>query len=166
MRSIPQTPINFLRKRICAASILLLSCILKTRQTSILQRPVLLLLYVILPQFNLSLLGKEYTLIKDEFQNNFITCMKSLKSLSLAYRVVQLCNDYCAESKSRHYSSASHEKSGPGTSVGTATDYGLDGPGIECPLVPKIAGSNPAETVGFFRLGKFTACLPSEREVK
>jgi hypothetical protein len=41
---------------------------------------------------------------------------------------------------------------GPGSSVGIATGYGLDGPGIEA--------------VGFFRLGKFTACLPSEGEVK
>jgi hypothetical protein len=30
------------------------------------------------------------------------------------------------------------------------------------PLVPKIAGSNPSEAVGFFRLEKSTACLPSE----
>jgi hypothetical protein len=35
-----------------------------------------------------------------------------------------------------------------------------------CPLVPKIAGSLPTEAVGFFRLEKFTACLPSEGEVK
>jgi hypothetical protein len=67
---------------------------------------------------------------------------------------------------------------GPGSSVGIVTDYRLeDGPGIESaasvvygfacwPLVPKIAGSLPTEAVGFFRLGKFTACLPSEGEVK
>jgi hypothetical protein len=30
------------------------------------------------------------------------------------------------------------------------------------PLVPKFAGSNPAEAVGFFRAKKFPACLPSE----
>jgi hypothetical protein len=31
-----------------------------------------------------------------------------------------------------------------------------------CPLVPKFAGSNPAEAVGFFRAKKSSACLPSE----
>jgi hypothetical protein len=30
------------------------------------------------------------------------------------------------------------------------------------PLVPKFAGSNPAETVGFFRTKKSPAHLPSE----
>jgi hypothetical protein len=66
---------------------------------------------------------------------------------------------------------------GLGSSVGIATGYELEGPGIESsgfgglgfacwPLVPKIAGSLPTEAVGFFRLGKFTACLPSEGEVK
>ena len=30
------------------------------------------------------------------------------------------------------------------------------------PLVPKFAGSNPAEAVGFFRAKKFSARLPSE----
>jgi hypothetical protein len=30
------------------------------------------------------------------------------------------------------------------------------------PLVPKIAGSLPTEAVGFFRLEKSTACLPTE----
>jgi hypothetical protein len=30
------------------------------------------------------------------------------------------------------------------------------------PLVPKFAGSNPAEAVGFFRAKKFPAHLPSE----
>jgi len=29
-------------------------------------------------------------------------------------------------------------------------------------LVPKFAGSNPAEAVGFFRAKKFSAILPSE----
>jgi hypothetical protein len=38
--------------------------------------------------------------------------------------------------------------------------------GFKPGLVPKIAGSLPTEAVGFFRLGKFTACLPSEGEVK
>jgi hypothetical protein len=33
-------------------------------------------------------------------------------------------------------------------------------------IVPKIAGSLPTEAVGFFRLEKFTACLPSEWKVK
>ena len=68
--------------------------------------------------------------------------------------------------------------------------YGLDGPGIDSwwgarffapvqtdpgaqsgfgglevacwPLVPKFAGSNPAEAVGFFRAKKSSARLPSE----
>jgi hypothetical protein len=30
------------------------------------------------------------------------------------------------------------------------------------PLVPKLAGSNPAEAVGFFRVKKSPARLPSE----
>jgi hypothetical protein len=30
------------------------------------------------------------------------------------------------------------------------------------PLVPKFAGSNPAEAVGFLRAKKSSACLPSE----
>jgi hypothetical protein len=32
------------------------------------------------------------------------------------------------------------------------------------PLVPKFAGSNPAEAVGFFRAKKSPARLPSERK--
>ena len=32
----------------------------------------------------------------------------------------------------------------------------------QAPLVPKFAGSNPAEAVGFFRTKKFSARLPSE----
>ena len=31
-----------------------------------------------------------------------------------------------------------------------------------CPLVPKFAGPNPAEAVGFLRAKKSSACLPSE----
>ena len=37
------------------------------------------------------------------------------------------------------------------------------GLGVACwPLVPKFAGSNPAEAIGFFRAKKFSARLPSE----
>jgi hypothetical protein len=37
------------------------------------------------------------------------------------------------------------------------------GLGVACwPLVPKFAGSNPAEAVGFFRAKKSSARLPSE----
>ena len=37
------------------------------------------------------------------------------------------------------------------------------GLGVACwPLVPKFAGSNPAEAVGFLRAKKFSARLPSE----
>ena len=32
------------------------------------------------------------------------------------------------------------------------------------PLVPKFAGSNPAEAVGFFRAKKSSTRLPSERK--
>ena len=32
------------------------------------------------------------------------------------------------------------------------------------PLVPKFAGSNPAEAIGFLRAKKFSARLPSERK--
>ena len=40
---------------------------------------------------------------------------------------------------------------------------GFGGLGVACwPLVPKFAGSNPAEAVGFFRAKKFSARLPSE----
>ena len=39
---------------------------------------------------------------------------------------------------------------------------GLGGLGLACwPLVPKFAGSNPAETVGYFRAKKSSARLPS-----
>ena len=40
---------------------------------------------------------------------------------------------------------------------------GFSGLQVACwPLVAKFAGSNPAETVGFFRAKKFSAHLPSE----
>ena len=40
---------------------------------------------------------------------------------------------------------------------------GFGGLGVACwPLVPKFAGSNPAEAVGFFRAKKSSARLPSE----
>jgi len=40
---------------------------------------------------------------------------------------------------------------------------GFGGLGVECwPLVPKFAGSNPAEAVGFLRAKKSSARLPSE----
>ena len=40
---------------------------------------------------------------------------------------------------------------------------GFGGLGIACwPLVPKFAGSNPAEAVGFLRAKKSSAHLPSE----
>ena len=42
---------------------------------------------------------------------------------------------------------------------------GFGDPEVGCwPLVPKFAGSNPAEAVGFFRAKKFSAHLPSERK--
>ena len=44
---------------------------------------------------------------------------------------------------------------------GTQSDFG--GLEVACwPLVPKFAGSNPAEAVGFFRAKKSSARLPSE----
>ena len=40
---------------------------------------------------------------------------------------------------------------------------GFSGLGVACwPLVPKFAGSNPAEAVGFLRAKKSSARLPSE----
>jgi hypothetical protein len=40
---------------------------------------------------------------------------------------------------------------------------GFSGMGVACwPLVPEYAGSNPAEGVGFFRVKKSSAYLPSE----
>jgi len=40
---------------------------------------------------------------------------------------------------------------------------GFGGQGVACwPLVPKFAGSNPAEAVGFLRAKKSSARLPSE----
>ena len=40
---------------------------------------------------------------------------------------------------------------------------GFGGLEVGCwPLVPKFAGSNPAEAVGFFRAKKSSARLPSE----
>ena len=45
--------------------------------------------------------------------------------------------------------------------LGSVTDFG--GPGVACwPLVPKFAGSNPAEAVGFLGAKKSSARLPSE----
>jgi hypothetical protein len=44
-----------------------------------------------------------------------------------------------------------------------ATDSGFGGLGVACwPLVPKFAGSNRAEAVGFLRAKKSSARLPSE----
>ena len=38
---------------------------------------------------------------------------------------------------------------------------GFGGLGVACwPLVPKFAGSNPAEAVGFLRAKKYSARLP------
>ena len=43
------------------------------------------------------------------------------------------------------------------------TDSGFGGLEVVCwPLVPKFAGSNPAEAVGFFRAKKSSVRLPSE----
>ena len=40
---------------------------------------------------------------------------------------------------------------------------GFGGLGVACwPLIPKFAGSNPAEAVGFLRAKKSSARLPSE----
>jgi hypothetical protein len=40
---------------------------------------------------------------------------------------------------------------------------GFGGLGVACwPLVPKFAGSNPAESLGFLRAKKSSARLPSE----
>ena len=42
---------------------------------------------------------------------------------------------------------------------------GFSGLEVPCwPLLPKFAGSNPAEAVGFFRAKKFSPCLPSEEK--
>jgi len=42
---------------------------------------------------------------------------------------------------------------------------GFGGLGVACwPLVPKLAGSNPAEAVGFLRAKKSSARLPSEEK--
>ena len=44
-----------------------------------------------------------------------------------------------------------------------AAESGFGGLGVACwPLVPKFAGSNPAEAVGFLRAKKSSARLPSE----
>ena len=46
---------------------------------------------------------------------------------------------------------------------GFSQNSGLGGLGVACwPLVPKFAGSNPAEAVGFFGAKKSSARLPSE----
>ena len=47
--------------------------------------------------------------------------------------------------------------------VSLRTHCGFGGLVVACwPLVPKFAGSNPAEAVGFFRAKKSSARLPSE----
>ena len=46
---------------------------------------------------------------------------------------------------------------------GEANRFSVSGLEVACwPLVPKFAGSNPAEAVGFFRVKKSSARLPSE----
>jgi hypothetical protein len=45
----------------------------------------------------------------------------------------------------------------------SAVSSGFGGLGVACwPLVPKFAGSNPAEAVGFLRAYESSARLPSE----
>ena len=47
--------------------------------------------------------------------------------------------------------------------VGHFISFGFGGLGVACwPLVPKFAGSNPAEAVGFLRAKKSSARIPSE----
>jgi len=47
--------------------------------------------------------------------------------------------------------------------VGYLPSIGFGGLEVACwPLVPKFAGSNPAEAVGFLRAKKSSARLPSE----
>ena len=47
--------------------------------------------------------------------------------------------------------------------ISNCNNSGFDGLEVACwPLVPKFAGSNPAEAVGFFRAKKSSARLPSE----
>ena len=47
--------------------------------------------------------------------------------------------------------------------IGHLESDGFGGLGVACwPLVPKFAGSNPAEAVGFLRAKKSSARLPSE----
>ena len=49
------------------------------------------------------------------------------------------------------------------TLVVSLAESGFGGLGVACwPLVPKFAGSNPAEAVGFLRAKKSSARLPSE----
>jgi hypothetical protein len=49
------------------------------------------------------------------------------------------------------------------TQISRYTYSGFGGLGVASwPLVPKFAGSNPAEVVGFFRAKKSSARLPSE----
>jgi len=47
--------------------------------------------------------------------------------------------------------------------LGHSFDDGFGGLGVACwPLVPKFAGSNPAEAIGFLGRKKSSAHLPSE----
>jgi hypothetical protein len=49
------------------------------------------------------------------------------------------------------------------TTTATVDISGFGGLGVACwPLVPKFEGSNPAEALGFFRVKKSPARLPSE----
>ena len=51
----------------------------------------------------------------------------------------------------------------PTDTCSTLGRSGFGGLEVACwPLVPKFAGSNPAEAVGFFRAKKSSARLPSE----
>jgi hypothetical protein len=112
MSSIPQTPTHSLRTRICVASILLLSCFLKTQITSILQRPVLILLYVLSQQFSLSLLGRGIHTYTSWNSKQFHYMYEVLKISELALQSCAMMQWSLRRIKVQaHYLSASHVKS-------------------------------------------------------
>jgi hypothetical protein len=68
--------------------------------------------------------------------------------------------ELCVVSKSEHTIGAVNEANSCSFKCSCS---GFGGLGVACwPLVPKFAGSNPVEAVGFLRAKKSSARLPSE----
>ena len=79
------------------------------------------------------------------FRCSFMNGVKLILSNSNAYNLKSILKYACL-----HFTRASGQKCGPGSVVGIATGYGLDGPGIEsrwveifCPSRPTLGPTQP-----------------------